>query len=292
MRPEVRQFIRNRRWVHRGEAVVYGANTRCDAFSTDEQGFRHSVFNGKTLSVADCLKAKKYGIVLGSSHLYGFGLAGNQNTIPSLLAEQFGMPFANVSIPEANSRNLHSLLKGCFAASKRPPAVVVHMSGGDFTSFCFSSLADPIFGSPNLKQIESALAERGIAPDPELFFPALLSFNGFWTKLISQLCETREVPLLLASDTTFFEKTEPSDLERRCKLGIPSGSEQARQFETHKKYFARFCEHRTGLASKLGLPIAGPGPANDLSYVDEFHYDKPGTQQLVADYAKAIGSLL
>jgi len=291
-RPEVREFIRNRRWVHRGEVVVYGANTRCDAFSTDEQGFRHSVFEGKAFSVADCLKAKRYGVVLGSSHLYGFGLAGNENSIPSLLAEQFGMPFANVSIPEANSRNLHSLLKGCIAQAKAPPAMVIHMSGGDFTSFCFTSLADPIFGSPNLRQIESALSERGIEPDSELFFPALLSFNGFWTNMIVQLCRANEAPFLLASDTTFFEKSAPSDADRHCKLGVPSNPPQARQFDTHKAYFTRFCEHRNALAAKLGVPIAGPGPKNDLSYVDEFHYDRPGAARIAADYAEAIGNLL
>ena len=86
LRPEVRDFIRNRRWVHRGEVISYGPNIRCDPFSTDGAGFRHSTLGGETLSVADCLKRERYGIVLGPSTVYGFGLAGNENTMPSLLA--------------------------------------------------------------------------------------------------------------------------------------------------------------------------------------------------------------
>ena len=30
LRPEVREFIRNRKWVHRGDVVTYGPNIRCE----------------------------------------------------------------------------------------------------------------------------------------------------------------------------------------------------------------------------------------------------------------------
>ena len=292
LRPEVRDFIRNRRWVYRGETVGYGGNTQCSNFSTDERGFRHSVFKGKTMSVADCARQKRYGLVLGSSHLYGFGLAGNENTIPSLLADEFDFPFANVSIPEANSRNLHSLLNAIVRTSDGMPSVVVHMSGGDFTSFCFSSIADPIFGSPNLKQLEIVLAERLGTPSPDAYMQALLAFNGFWTKMIVQLCRSREIPVLLASDTTFFEKKAPSELERQCRLGVPSGPAQDRQFTTHKALFGRFCAHREAVAGRLGAPFAGPGPSNELTFIDEFHYDRGGTRGLARDYIPAIAKLL
>ena len=166
------------------------------------------------------------------------------------------------------------------------------MSGGDFTSFCFTAIADPIFGSPNLKQIEIALQERLGAPSADAHFPALLAFNGFWMTTIGQLCRSREVPVLLASDTTFFEKTEPNAIERQCKLGVPSGPAQDRQFTTHRNFFERFCAHRTAIAAKLDVPIAGPGPRNDLGFVDEFHYDREGTRRIADDYAQAIEKML
>jgi hypothetical protein len=65
-------------------------------FSTDAGGFRHSVFRGETFSVADITRRDRYGLVLGPSSVYGFGLAGNENTMPSRLAEHLGFPFANI----------------------------------------------------------------------------------------------------------------------------------------------------------------------------------------------------
>src|SRR3954447_26246918 len=178
LRPEVRQFIRNRRWVHRGDIVTYGPNTNCESFSTDSAGFRHSVFDGETLSVDDCLRRERYGLVLGSSNLYSFGLAGNENTIPSRLAAEFGFPFANISIPEANGRNLFALLTALVAKAAHPPAVVLYMSGGDFTGFCYTYIADPVFGSPNLMQRKMALQERGGRPKPETQMKPLLAFTS------------------------------------------------------------------------------------------------------------------
>ena len=122
LRPEIRAFIRHRRWVHRGDVIAYGANTSCDAFSTDGAGFRHSTLAGRTLAVADVVKADRYGLVMGPSNVYGFGLAGNEHTIPSLLAEKFGFPFANIGLPEGNSRSLFSLLMATIARAPRRPS--------------------------------------------------------------------------------------------------------------------------------------------------------------------------
>ena len=139
LRPEVREFVRNRRWVHRGDVVTYGPNIRCDSFSTDGAGYRHSVFRGKTMSAHDCVQSERYGLVLGPSSVYGFGLVGNENAMPSLLAERFGFPFANIG------------LKATAATCSRPQRIrrqrrarrnQLHISGGDFTGFCYTSLAD------------------------------------------------------------------------------------------------------------------------------------------------------
>ena len=49
LRPEVRDFIRHRRWVHRGDVIAYGPKIACDSFSTDGAGFRHSTLGAETL---------------------------------------------------------------------------------------------------------------------------------------------------------------------------------------------------------------------------------------------------
>ena len=292
LRPEVRDFIRNRRWVHRGDVISYGPNIRCESFSTDAAGFRHSVLSGQTLSVQDCLRSEHYGLVLGPSNVYGFGLAGNENTMPSVLAERFGFPFANVGLPEGNSRSLFSLLAAFVARAPRPPAVVVHISGGDYTSFCYTSIADPVFGSPNLLQMQQALKERGGAPPPESQIKPLLAFTTLWIRSIAQFCRMNRIPLVLGNDTTFFEKREPSQIERECGLGKPSNAAQQRQFETHRKFGTQYSRRREEIAKALDVPLAGPGLANDMGFIDEFHYDRDGTRMICDDFARAIESLL
>ena len=108
-----------------------------NSFSTDPAGFRHSVFGGQDIvGQQNASQSEQYGLVLGPSSVYGFGLAGNENTMPSLLADRLGFPFANVGLPEGNSRNLFSLLTAFIARAPRVPTVVLHISGGDFTNFC------------------------------------------------------------------------------------------------------------------------------------------------------------
>lgn len=292
LRPEVRDFIRNRRWVHRGDVITYGPNIRCAAFSTDALGFRHSTFRGELLSVADCIRRERYGLVLGPSSVYGFGLAGNENTMPSVLGERLGFPFANIGLPEGNSRNLHAMLLAIVARAPHPPAAVLHISGGDFTSFCYTSIADPVYGSPNLKQMKSAIEERGARPAPERQMPALLAFTSLWIRAIADLCRARKIALVLANDTTFFEKSKPSDSDVQSSLGIATSPAQQRQFTIHKRFVRDYGARRDMLSQKLGVPLAGPGDDNDLGFIDEFHYDREGTRWLCDDFASAFEPLL
>jgi hypothetical protein len=292
LRPEVRDFIRNRRWVHRGDVIAYGPNIQCDSFSTDAGGFRHSSFGGERLSLADCIGRERYGIVLGPSSVYGFGLAGNDHTMPSLLAERFGFPFANLGLPEGNSRNLFSLLLGIVARAPRPPAVVLHISGGDFTSFCYTSIADPVFGSPNLRQIPLVIKERGGRRPADPQIAPLLAFTSLWIRAVADVCRAAKIPLVLGDDTTFFEKREPSAIEVQSELGKPFNPGQERQFAVHKRFVGDYHARRKAVAAAIGVPLAGPGITNAIGFIDEFHYDRDGTRALCDDFAAAIAPLL
>ena len=292
LRPELREFIRNRRWVHRGDVVTYGPNTACKSFSTDAHGFRHSTFNGRTMSFLDCISSERYGLVLGPSSVYGFGLAGNENTMPSLLAERFGFPFANVGLPEGNSRNLFSLLLAIIARGAIPPSAVLHVSGGDFTNFCYTSIADPVFGSPNIRQIRMVLEERGGYPSAESQIRPLLAFTSLWIRAIAQLCRANGIPLVLANDTTFFEKATPSGTDRECELGKGFNPSQERQFAMQRAFGEHYHERRASLSEQLDVPLAGPGITNNLGFIDEFHYDRDGTRALCDDFAKAFETRL
>jgi hypothetical protein len=212
--------------------------------------------------------------------------------MPSLLAERFGFPFANIGLPEGNSRNLFSILLSIIARSEKPPAAIVHISGGDFTSFCYTSIADPIFGPPNLKQIEMVLKERGGRPAAKQQMPALLNFTSLWIRSIAQVCRVSKIPLVLADDTTFFEKTNPTEIEVQSELGKPFRAAQERQFQTHKAFVEDYHSRRKAVAEKLGVPLAGPGKTNDIGFIDEFHYDADGTRALCNDFGNALEPLL
>ncbi len=268
----------------RGDVLFYRANIQRDAFSTDERGFRHSTFKGRTMSVADCLKSDRYGIVLGPSTIFASGVAGNENIMASLLAERFGFPFANAALPGGNSRNLNALLAGLVAQTSRRPAVVVFSNGGDIANFCESAMADPIFGSPNRLQVRIH-NEAGVTTDADVHFPALLAFTSLWTTATARRCRSYKSPLVLVHQSTFFEKSRPSAVELECELGEASRPRHVEVFDRFRKFYPPFCAKRKELAERLGVPLAGLGLADQLEFIDEFH----GTRESTALLSKSVG---
>lgn len=294
LRPEMADFFRNRRLISfRGDVLAYSPNARTDSFSTDGAGFRHSRFDGTDWSVADCVQSGRYGLVLGASNLFGFGVAGNENCMASLLAERFGFPFASAAMPGGNSRNLHSLLLGLIAAGKKPPAVVVHSSGGDLATFCEASLADPVFGSPNRAQLKSVTKDGGrITGDADRNFPRLLAFTVLWTSAIARICRARQVPFVLIHQSTFFEKPNPTAIEVECELGEPFHPSQETQFANHRKFDDPFYAKRKSIAEALRIPLAGWGLSEEFGFIDEFHCDRDGIRLMSNAVGDQIEPLL
>lgn len=287
--PEVREYIRLRKWVHRGEIVAYAPNIESDVLSTDANGYRNGKWQGARLTLADCLVADRFGLVMGSSNVYGFGAPHDGHTIPSRLGELLGLRLANISLPEAHSRNLFAILLGVFARSPRLPSVVVLLTGGDFTSWTYRGLADPVFGPTNLLQSP----EKHKRPaDLAAGCQAMLASSQLWTMAIAQLCRSRGVPLMLGNDTTFFEKEQPDSYDRDCALGVASAGPQQRQFDIHRNSRIPFYRERQTIAGRLGVPLAGPGPGNQIGFIDEFHYDAAGIDALCGDFAPAVGEAL
>jgi hypothetical protein len=286
--PGAEDFIQTRGSMrYRGEVLAYGRNLRLSGFSTDSAGFRHSTFNGQSLSVADCLGGKRHGIVLGASNTFGFGLAGDENTTPSLLADRFGFPFANIALPAATSRNLHTLLLANLARSKRRPAVVVLSNGGDLASFCMASVADIVFGPPNLGQLKLA-KRRSVPPSPESNLPKLLGFTSLWTSAIALLCRAHQIPLVMIHQSTFFEKSKPTKSELESELGVARRAEHEVQFANHRKFNDPFFERRQAIAEQVQAPLAGLGFGDELGFIDEFHCDRDSVRLLTA----AIGDMV
>jgi hypothetical protein len=289
--PAIRDFRLKDLIGFRGDVLSYWANVDQPSFTTDAQGFRHSTLKGRKYSLVDCRQSERYGIVLGPSSMFGSGIAGNENTMPSLLAERFGFPFANAAMPGANSRNLNALLVGLLAAAERPPAVVVLSNGGDIANFCETGFVDPIFGSPNHVQVKG-IRESGMKADSQSGFSKLLVFTKLWTSMTASLCKARGIPLVMVHQSTFFEKSEPSAIERHGKLGEPSRIGQKELFANFRRFNRPFFVNRQELAAQLGLPLAGVGLTDRLNFIDEFHLDPDSLKLLSAAVGDAIEPLI
>jgi len=292
VRPEYGEYLPLQRLASRGEVAFFPRNLSAPSFSTDARGFRHTAFGGKTLSVADILKHERYGVVLGTSKIFGVGLSGNEKTISSLLSERFGFPFASVALPHGTSRNLSSLLTAVLGMRTNRPAAVVHSSNGDFSAFAYASNADPVFGPPNMIQVRQMFDQTGRLPDAERSVRTMLAFTSLWTRCIVQQCRRSKIPLLLLHDSSFFEKIEPSPVELACGLGQSEFPIERQWFVNHKKFVDQFYERRERLAERLKVPLAGPGGSNNLTFIDEFHLDENGTRSIADDIAEGLEPLL
>jgi hypothetical protein len=289
--PAIRDFRLKELIAFRGDVLSYCANLDKPGFSTDAQGFRHSTLKGRKYSLVDCRQAERYGLVLGPSTMFGSGIAGNEKTMPSLLAERFGFPFANGAMPGGNSRNLNALLVGLLAASERPPAVVVLSNGGDIANFCDTGFVDPIFGSPNHVQVK-AIRESGAAPENQSGFSKLLVFTKLWTSMTASLCKARGIPLVMVHQSTFFEKAEPSAIERHGRLGEPRHARQKQLFASFRRFNGPFFANRQELAAQLGVPLAGAGLTDRFNFIDEFHLDRDSLKLLGDAVGDAIERLI
>ena len=292
LRPEVREFIRNRRWVHRGDVITYGPNIAAILFRPMRPAFATASSGARRLSVADCLSASVTASSSGRAASMASASPATRTRCHRFLPSALAFPSPTLAFRKATAAISIPCSLAFVARAKRPPSAVVHISGGDYTNFCYTSIADPVFGSPNLKQIEMVLKERGGRPPAERQIGALLAFTSLWIRAIVELCHLRSIPLVLADDTTFFEKREPSDIERECELGKPFNPAQIGQFDTHKRFVADYHSRRKALAAKLRVPLAGPGKTNDIGFIDEFHYDREGTRTLCDDFAGALEPLL
>ena len=280
--PAVRDYLRHRRWVRRGDVVAYAPDLSCPAFRTDAAGFRLSVCGGEVLGIAAVLAAPRPVLVMGSSHVFGFGLASDADTLPSRLSERLGLPCANVSFPEADTRTLHAVLVNVLARGCRPAAVVL-LTGGDFTRHAFGLRADPVFGSPNVEDARPPAGAEEARRLGAASLGAALGASMLWTRAAVELCRARGVPVVLGADTTFMEKPVPDALEAECGLGQAGGASQLWRFDHQRRHGAAFYAARETLAAELGVPLAGPDPAA-MTYVDEYHYREDG----IARFADAV----
>jgi hypothetical protein len=179
-----------------------------------------------------------------------------------------GLCYLNICYPEADTRTLFASLVRSLRAARGRLSHVILVSGGDFTRWCFHVRADPLFGSPMLPMP----GEIPPAGPIETEFANLLHFNFFWTRLCKEAAASAGAQFLLADDVTFFEKSGPDAIERAAALGVIAGEGQQIRFSSHRRLALTFQAERRRFAASEGIAM-GPFPhADELLYIDEYHY--------------------
>lgn len=185
--PAAQDYLQQRKWVRRGDVLAYAPGARTPSFSTDDFGFRHTRFEDRDIGIANIEDYERIGFVLGSSHIFGFPLGHNGETLPSRLSERFGYPVFGIAYPEADTRTLHATLLRLLRQFAKRTEHVILITGGDFTRYCYVEGADPLFGPPILP----VDARFRPAADTETEFANFLHFTRFWTKACGELARSR-----------------------------------------------------------------------------------------------------
>ncbi|MBB5722251.1 hypothetical protein FHS72_001875 [Loktanella ponticola] len=280
----IRAYIRHRRWIDRSGVLAYAPNTECSAFSIDGFGFRRGELNGTPYDLNAAFSGQPYGLVLGSSHVFGFGLARDAQTIPSQLAAQTGMPCLNLSFPEAQLQSLHAVALRICAQAPQAPQFIALLPGGTLTRYAFVRDCDPLFGVPDFQKGAIA-ANLPDSPTETAAFRSLLTYARFWIGQIATLAQTQGCPLLFHPEHTAFEKPQLSEAEKSCRLTVPQSDPDRWRFETHRLRYAAYTDAILG-ALPTSARIANVDPAR-LSYLDEFHYTADGAAQIATALATA-----
>ncbi len=276
--PAVPIYLRARIWGRRAETLIYRPNNSTRAFATDGLGFRHSAFEGDAYQVGRSVGTDKFSLVLGSSHIFGFGLPGNEHTIPSRFAEKLGHPVLNMSLPEANSGDFLTFIK-YYLEGKKPQHVIM-FPGGSFTRFCYTGLCSPMDGPPPVHGTSPMQSLNSLTDTPEMF-EHLLRYQKRCALKLAELYGQLGSSFYVVNEGTFFEKAKPSEIEVKNGLGTAAQEQGNRRFERHREHIGPYRERLFPELRNAGIKVLDFGSVDDINFIDEFHYDSPSIQMIV-----------
>jgi hypothetical protein len=279
--PAVRGYGGQRNWVRRGDVLAYQPDLRTPTVSTDGLGFRHTMYRDRALSVSDIPKLDRVALLLGSSHVFGYGLGSNAETLASRLSEELGYPVLSVCFPEADARTVAATFLRLLRSYGRKIDRCFFVSGGDFTRFCYSGRADPVFGVPIVELLHRGKAPPSADRDLERPLENLNRFLDFWFTIMFEAGKVFGCRLVLVEDRTFFEKSVGDALEQRCALGESASPGMQTRFDLHRNGVLTFGLARRALAERLGCQLLFFPEPDELLYIDEYHY-RAETQALAA----------
>ena len=281
--PAIRDYIRHRKWIDRAGILAYAPQTHCASFSIDAFGFRRGQLAETSYDLTVAFSGQPYAIVLGSSHVFGFGLASDADTIPSQLANTIGVACLNVSFPEAQLQSLHAVAMRICAQAPRPPEFIALLPGGTLTRYSFVRSCDALFGVPDFRNGAGSEAPPGSAAE-QMAFTALLTYTEFWIAKIAELAASQGCRFIIHPESTAFEKPQLSKPEIAAAVTVPQSAADRLRFDTHMlRYTAYTASVVKAVPSSATSAMLDPA---ELSYIDEFHYDAAGTAKIAAKIAQ------
>lgn len=266
--PPALEYLRKASWIRRGDVLSYAPNLLARNFTTDAFGFRHTQFFGRDISVSNALEFKKVGLLLGSSHVFGFGLAGNEHSLASRLSQALKMPVFGISFPEADTRTLTAVAQRLFTIIGGRLKLIMLATGGDYTRYCYTGQCDAMFGPPVLPRDERTIdAPVRLAP-----FDSLIAFSAYWVEMLNASVQAFGARCTLVEDLTFFEKPRADAAELECGLGAANDAPTQQRFERHIARVYDFGDARRHHAAKAGIGLLKFPPQAEVRFIDEFHY--------------------
>lgn len=282
--PATRHYLRQRRWARRGDVLAYTANLETETFSTDPYGFRHGELFGDRYGLAEALSGAAYGLVLGASEVFGFGLDANGQTIASRLSQACGLYCLNVSFPEADLRTLCAAATRIVAQAPLTPAFIACFAGGTLSRYCYTRRCDPLFGSPDFLG-DNAESHFSGTSEETAAFTNLVDYSTFWLEQLSALASRCGCPLVIHDQPSAFDKARLDETEAVCALTDPGSGDEER-FAAFRLRKTPFREYILAFARKGGLTASSPADA--LSFIDEFHYTASASARIASDIAQSL----
>jgi hypothetical protein len=157
------------------------------------------------------------GFVLGSSHIFGFALGSNGETLPSQLSQAFGYPVFGIAYPEADTRTLHATLLRLLRQYGKRTGIVILITGGDFTRYCYVESADPLSGPPILP-IDPRLKRSADAQKAPFTLPPC------GPRLAARWPSKRASPFFLATTSPSSKNPLPTPPSRHASSGSRAAS--------------------------------------------------------------------
>ncbi len=283
--PSLRPYANPNLVKRHGNVLTYRPNIQSPSITTDNRGFRRTVFKGESVFVSRSGSYEEIDVVLGSSHLFGVAAESDADTIPSMLGELMDQRVLSLTMPDAI---VTDLVRAASLAIR--PATINNLylfPGGTFGRFCSSGLCSPMDGPPSgFEYPAEEYAARRARVDAETMFANMVRFQTTAIRQLNDFANKQGFKLIVVSERTFFEKEMPTAYELEAKLGEAANDAHKERFDRHLQYAVRYHDEVMGPLVEEGVTVIEYPDPQAIEFIDEFH-PTPASNRMIAEHLAA-----